>query len=244
MTAHTLAITRSWHQRLSQVLQLRQVRGSKRTLYAILRRIMMLPVVCHCAKVYVGDLWHLDLSGNSCRQTTSTSRIPQSYQVRLADRNDLPELAAYYGNERTVRTRLDRGDRCFITLCQGNIGAAVWLVYGPEECREDWEELRLAFRFPAGYAWTYAGKGTRLGAWGTLMRQLPSLLTDLGIQKLVTIIDCDNWQSHDAHRSLGYQKVGLISSARLFGLHGAACRHANRHWQLLPASIGAVECSH
>jgi hypothetical protein len=243
MTAHTLAITRTWHHRLSQVSQLRRVRGSKRTLYALIRRILMLPILNRCVNVYAGDLWQIDLSGRSCRQTTLATRIPKSYQVRLANQSDLPKLADYYGDEQTVEDRLVHGDLCFMTLCQGDIGAAVWLVYGPGECHEDWDELRLSFQFPTGFAWTYAGKGTRMGAWGTLMKQLPVLLTELEINSLVTVIDCDNWQSHDAHQSLGYQKTGLIGSVRLFGFHWAACRPANHHWQLLPTCIGSVECS-
>lgn len=243
MTPLTLATTGSWHHRLTQVIQLRQIRGNKRTLYALLRRILLLPVAGRVAKVYAGDLWELDLAGETTGQSTSPIRLPQSYQVRLADNRDLLELAAYYGREQIIRDRLNRGDLCFMTLCQGCIGAAVWLVHGPGECREDWEELQLWFRFPAGVAWTYDGKGTRLGAWGTLMRQLPDLLRELGVQNIATFIDCDNWQSQDAHRSLGYHKTGLISSARLLGFHGAACRQANRRWQLLPACIGSVEIS-
>ena len=129
----------------------------------------------------------------------------------------------------------------FITLCQDRIGAAVWLVLGPGEFREDWTELHTFVRFPAGIAWSYDGKGTRWGAWGALMTQLPDMLRELGIRRIVTLIDCNNWQSHDSHRSLGYEKAGLISSAGLFGLWINVCRHANRRWQFLPAQIGAVE---
>ena len=241
MTSATPATTGPRFRRVAKVFDLQRARGSKRTFYALLRRVRFLPVVGRCARVYAGDLWQLDLERTAHAQSGPPTRIPQSFQVRKADENDLPALATFHGNEQTIWDRLGRGDLCFMTLCQDRIGAAVWLALGPGECREDWAELQMVQRFPAGIAWSYDGKGTRWGAWAALMRQLPELLRDLGTQKVVTLIDCDNWQSHDAHRSLGYEKTGLIGSVGLFGFQVSACRHANRHWQFLPARIGAIE---
>ncbi len=246
MTAVTSATTGPWHTRVSKMNQLRQARGCNRALYAILRRILRHPVARERAGIYAGDLWQLDLENAALAQAGPPTRIPRSYQVRKADENDYSALATYYGNEQTVRERLERGDLCFLTLCQDRIGAAVWMVLGPGEFREDWIEMRSFVRFSAGTAWSYDGKGTRWGAWGVLMKQLPDLLRALGTERIATLIDCNNWQSHDAHRSLGYEKTGLICSADLFGLRLNACRQRTcrqrtGRWKFLPTQIGAVE---
>ena len=217
-----------------------------RTLYAVFRRVLSLPVASRCMSVHADDLWQLDLKRKALAQSGPSQagpapRIPQSFQIRMADESDHSALADYYGSEQTIRGRLERGDLCFMTLCQNRIGAAVWMALGPGEYRDDWDELQTLFQFPANVAWSYDGKGTRWGAWGALMMRLPNMLEERGIHKVATLIDCNNWQSHDAHRSLGYQQVGLLGSLDLCGLRVGACRHANRRWQFLPARIGAVE---
>jgi hypothetical protein len=241
MTSVTSATIGPWHSRVSKINQLQQSRGYKRTLYAILRRILRHPATHGRVGFYAGDFWQLDLESMTLAQTGPATRVPRSYQVRMADENDLPALAAYYGNEQTVRERRKRGDLCFLTLCQDHIGAAVWLVLGPGEFREDWVEMHSFVRFPAGTAWSYDGKGTKGGAGGVLMKQLPELVRALGTRRIATLIDSNNWQSHDAHRSLGYEKTGLICSADLLGLRMNACRQRTGDWKLLPTHVGTVE---
>jgi len=228
---------------MAKLNQLRRTRGSMRALYALARRILrLLPISGRWASIYAGDLWQLDLEKATRAQADRLARIPKSFQIRMAAQEDLAALAAYYGNEQTIRKRLERGDWCFMTVCQDRIGAAAWVVPGPGECREDWAELHTMQRFPAGIAWSYDGKGTRWGAWGALMIQLPDLLKERGIRTVVTLIDCDNWKSYDAHRSLGYEITGLIGSAGLLGVLVGVCRqHANRRWQFLPARVKEVE---
>ncbi len=74
-----------------------------------------------------------------------------------------------------------------------------------------------------------------------MMKQLPSLLRKYDIDEIATIVDCDNWQSYDAHKSLGYERIGIIFCVRIFGWHLHAYRPANRFWQPLPPAIGSVE---
>ena len=137
--------------------------------------------------------------------------------------------------------RLERGDLCVLTVSQQKIGAALWLAIGPGVFREDWDDMRYTCQFPAGVGWTYDGKGTRWGAWGTLMARLPDLLDPFSVHELVTLIDCNNWQSLDAHRSLGYENIGAVGSIGALGLVCSVCRSRDRRWHRLPARIGSVE---
>ena len=117
----------------------------------------------------------------------------------------------------------------------------MWLAIGPSDFAEDWDDLRCAFRFPSGIAWSYDGKGTKLGAWGTMMKQLPGLLRDANVQEMMTVIDCNNWQSMDAHRSLGYESVGVLLHARVLGFATRLWKPPGRRWRRVPPIVNRVE---
>ena len=160
--------------------------------------------------------------------------------VRFAQPGDVPELIEYFGNRRRVEARLARGDRCVIAASKESIGAAVWLALGPNRFLDDWNELRCAFRFPERIAWSYDGRGTKLGAWGTMMKQLPEILRGAKIREIGTAIDCDNWQSIDAHRSLGYISGGVLLHARFLGLSIQFFKPHRRLPRRIPTVVGRV----
>ena len=236
MTTVTRVNTRPLAQQLRRALQLRRTRGFSRVLYASLRRACGLPLVRRCLGICATDAWRLPLHppGPAPRPTSL-------FTIRLATPGDLPALVEYFGDAQRIDTRLARRDECVIAISQQKIGAAVWVSTGPNETAEDWEDMRCTFRYPMGVAWAYDGKGTKIGAWGSMMKQLPSLLRKWNIEEIATIIDCDNWQSFDAHKSLGYQVVGILLCLSIFNWSLHAYKPTNQGWRRLPPTIGQVE---
>jgi hypothetical protein len=225
---------------LRRAAQLRRARGTARTVYAVINRIVQGPVLGKCLHICAVDYWRLPLDEND-----APARKSALFDVRFAHQQDTDLLAEYFGDRHRVLRRLARGDRCVVAISKGAIGAAVWLGIGPGEFVEDWLELRCAFQFPRGVAWSYDGKGTRLGAWGTMMKQLPFVLRAVNVREVATIIDCNNWQSTDGHRSLGYQSLGVLLHVRLLGLPSLHLfRPANGRWQRLPSHIDRVSVCH
>lgn len=220
---------------LRRLLMLRRTRGSARALYSLLRHLASRPLLRPWVKICAGDLWRRNLADPG-----KTVRAPASYVVRLAGPQDLPELAEYSDGEQQVRTRFERGDLCVVTKCSDRIGAALWLTPGPGEFSEDAADFGCSFRIPAGVAWTYDGRGTKFGAWGTLMARLPGILRERDIHEINTVIDCNNWKSIDAHRSLGYETFGVVARATLFGIGATLCRPAGQRWRRLPMDLGGL----
>ncbi|MFV2066357.1 MAG: hypothetical protein ACC645_05205 [Pirellulales bacterium] len=236
MRSVAAATTGSMRKRLARKFHLLRTRGAVRFGYTALRGIASLPLLRRSVRIYAGELLRLPLV-----DVSAVARTPRNFVVRLSDADDLPALVEYYGSEPLVRRRLDRGDLCVLTLCQDRIGAAVWLAVGPGDFREDWGEARYVCRFPTEVSWTYDGRGSKWGAWGTLMARLPDLMRQRGVHELVTLIDCNNWQSLDAHRSLGYETVGLIGCVGALGLIRSACKPLRRRWTFPPATIAGLE---
>ena len=236
MTTVTRPTTGLIPQSLARMLLLRRSRGTARTVYSIVRKVTTLPIVRRCTYFCASDLYRLQLS-----KATSPTRTPKSFVVRQATGDDLPALADYFGDRALVETRLERGDVCVITLCQDKVGAAVWLTVGPGEYHDDWDDLRCVCRLPAHVAWTYDGRGTKLGAWGTLMAKLPDLLQEHGVTELDTLIDCNGWKSLDSHKSLSYENIGTIARFGAFGLMQSVCKPRRGKWRFLPTRLGEIE---
>ena len=216
---------------LRRAQKLRRQRGTARMFFSIIQKVLSLPLLNRCVNLAAGDVWWVSLS-----QERPSRRVLQSVVVRKAQPADLPALVEYFGG-RWVEDRFRRGNHCWIALCQDKIGAAVWLVAGPGSFDEDFEEFRNVFQVPPGVGWTFDGKGTRLGAWGTLMAQWAPQLQEIGINELFTLIDCNNWQSADGHLSLGYRQEGILASLRVFGFRFTAFRRGGR-WGRVPTNIG------
>ena len=230
MTTATRVNTGRLVRQVKRAVQLRRTRGNARVLYAIMRRVFSLPILRRCVRICATDLWRLRLS-----EARPPRRIPANFTVRRAEASDLQALIEYYGDAQRVTNRIERGGLCILARCGDQIGAAVWTYLGPNEFDEDWAELRTTFQFPAAVAWAYDGKGTKLGAWGTLMARLPELLATCGVEELATVIDCDNWQSIDAHRSLGFESVGIVGCLSILGLPLRVHKPPIGRWKRVPA---------
>ena len=63
------------------------------------------------------------------------------------------------------------------------------------------------------------------------------LLPPRGIEQLATAIDCNNWQSIDAHRSLGFQTDGILCCLRVFGLTIRAYKPSPGRWRPVRARL-------
>ncbi len=236
MTTVTRGRTGQFLERVRRALKLRRTRGLGRVGYAFLRHVGRQPVIRSLIGICAIDMWRLPL--NTPRPAPRTSSL---FTVRFATPDDLPALEAYFGDPRRIDARLARRDLCVIALSEQQIGAAVWVSTGPNEIAEDWDELRCRFRYPSGVAWAYDGKGTKIGAWGTMMKQLPALLRKWDIGEVATIIDCDNWQSFDAHKSLGYEAAGILLCVNLFGWAWHLYKPVQQGWQRVPACVSQVE---
>jgi len=167
--------------------------------------------------------------------------MPRAFTVRKAEEKDLPMLADYFGSETRVRDRFERGDVCVMTTIRDQVCAAVWFTAGPTDYHEDWDSMQYIFRITEGAGWSFDGKGTRLGAWGTLMGQLPAFHLEHGISDIYTAIEYDNQESISAHHSLGYHHVGNALSIRCFGLKLHLYRPKDGTWQTLPGKINGLQ---
>ncbi len=92
-----------------------------------------------------------------------------------------------------------------------------------------------------GTAWIYDGRGTKLGAWGSLMATLPAMLEKRKVDGLAALVECNNWQALDAHRSLRFESTALLASFSLFGWHRCYCKSRDAFWRTIPTTVSDVE---
>lgn len=214
-------------------------RGDRRLLaYRVVRRLMSACYWQDGSPLTFSGLYSADVS--QLRRTTGGR---PRYVVRTAEYSDLPNLSAYFGPERSVDARLSRGDVCVLAVRSGQIGAAVWLAIGPAEYREDIPDLGCSLSVPSHVAFSYDGKGTRLGAWGTLMMQLPGLLDDRRVGQVVTLVDVENTHSIRSHLSLGYRRIGYVGCVKFAGWVQTIYTVGGGTWRMLPGRIGSVAIS-
>jgi hypothetical protein len=223
---------------LTQLAGLARARGLRRAAYAVLRKLLAAPWWRRRVRLSIVEVFNV-LAGD----LNSPQRIPRVFQVRRAEPDDSPALQDYFRDPPRVRGRLLRGDVCVMTVAKEEICAAVWLAPGPNSVREDWDDLQCAFSFPAGVAWSYDGRGAKLGAWGSLMARLPHILHELRVNEIFALVDYRNFRSLDSLKSLGYRSLGLISCLQLFGATLRAYKPHGGTWRRLPRSIGKLNLS-
>ena len=73
------------------------------------------------------------------------------------------------------------------------------------------------------------------------MARLPHLLAERGLRTVFTLIEWNNWKSLDAHKSLGYESVGLVCCIQACGVARPAYRTSETRWQSPPGRIENVE---
>jgi len=172
-------------------------------------------------------------------------RLPRTYEVWLAEQDDLDMLLSLFGSREQIVARLERGDRCLIATADGEACAGVWLAVGPTTYAEDADETGCAFRVPGGTVWSFDGRGVRMGAWGCLMAHLPLTLAMLGADEVYTAIDLGNHLSRDSHLSLGYRPIGRAACIRLGRCSWRRCswrrcRSADGPWQRVPGQLAGL----
>jgi hypothetical protein len=215
---------------------LKRSRGSLRASYSVLCKGMQLPLLRRCADLCVSEIYHLSLAGGKKDLPALRSLV-----VRAAGAGDLDALVQFYGDRPLLESRFDRGDLCILALCKEQVVAAAWFAVGPSEFHEDQETMHYYSKIPSGAAWIYDGRGTKLGAWGTLMAKLPQTLASRNIDNLVALVNFNNWRAIDAHRSLGFKSTATIGYVGAFGLHRCFFRTKESRWRPLPATVSGVE---
>ncbi len=91
-------------------------------------------------------------------------------------------------------------------------------------------------------AWSYDGRGPKLGAWGSLMATFPAMLEKRKIHGLTALVECNNWQAFDAHRSLRFEATALRASLSLFGWHRCYYyKSKGAFWCTIPTTVSGVE---
>jgi len=210
--------------------------GAARGAYSVARKFARLPGLGSLARVCAADLWQLDL-----QHCAAKGHVVRGMRVEQAGIDDVEELARFFGCLPRVQARLEQGRLCYVARSQAGIGAGVWIAPGPGEYAEDVQDLSCVCRFPAKVGWSFDGKGTRLGAWGSLMARLPELLGEQEIQELFALIEWNNWRSLDSHRSLGYQKAGAVACLSLWPFVWPRFAEQGQAWQPVPGRLGKLE---
>ena len=222
----------SWFVRL---IRFARSHGVRRALSRVARRLSESRWCRRWLQFVLAEVYHAPVS-----QLKRSRRVPGVFTVRPIEADDLPVVEAYFDNSR-VHERFRRGDVCFVTFVKNEIGGGVWFSTGPNVYPDDWPTLRCAVSIPAGVAWTFDGKGTRMGAWGAMMMRLPEYLEGVGAEDVYTLIDYDNQKSINGHLSLGYRRGGMVVNLRVLGLGLTAYKADGHRWRLLPGRIGRLE---
>lgn len=183
----------------------------------------------------LAEVYHAPVS-----QLKRSRRVPGIFNVRPVEADELRVAEAYFATP-LVNERFRRGDVCLATFLKDKIGGGVWFFTGPNVYSDDWPTHRCTVCVPAGVAWTFHGKGTRMGAWGATMMRLPEYLEEVGAEDVYTLIDYDNQGSIDGHLSLGYRRVGMVVNLRVLGLGLTVYKADGRRWRRLPGRIGRLK---
>jgi len=223
---------------LVKAVRFARSQGIRLTLYRVVRRLIG---ICRLHKML--RLCCVDVFAASVSELKCHGRIPRAFQVRPAREEELPQLGPYFENPERVRDRVQRGAVCTITVAGEEICAGLWLSFGPNQHAEDRADVGCVFRFPEGVAWSFDGKGTRWGAWGALMARLPEYLKKQGIREVFLMIECDNRESLDGHRSSGYRRVGRVFSLRILWPWLCLWKPEGGSWRRLPGQIGNLRLS-
>lgn len=168
-------------------------------------------------------------------------RIPKAFHLTLATENDVPALESFGRKPEHVRARLREGHLCLLLWLGSELKAVEWIAMGLSEFWEDWNELRVIVRIPAGCCWAYDGRGQTPGAWGLLMRLLPKELERNGLHAIYLRVNYANPISWRSHRSAGYSPVARIFHLGVGSLGLTLYRDDQGIWHSLPARVRALE---
>jgi hypothetical protein len=169
-------------------------------------------------------------------------RIPKAFHMALATEKDVPAIEAAFGRKQEhVRARLRESDLCLLLWLGSELKACEWIALGPREYWEDWKEVRMIVRVPAGRCWAYDGRGLTPGAWGLIMKAVPKELERNGSDAIYLRVDYANPISWNSHRSAGYSVVARVFHFGVGGLGFTLCRDDQGKWHSLPAKVYDLE---
>jgi CelD/BcsL family acetyltransferase involved in cellulose biosynthesis len=221
---------------LVRLIRFAQSYGTMRALYwATSSAIQSLPLK-NWIRLQVSEVFVGLASDLKCRE-----RLPKSFTVRLAEKQDLRALESFSSMPERVSGRWCRGDVCILCLVDGKIGAAQWLALGPKEFDDDRNALRCTWRVSHGMSFNYGAEGKMLGAYGALCLRMAGFMKELGISTCFSHIDYANWESLKAANSLGCVSLGLVVHMAVAGFGFSLYRPWGGKWRSLPGRLGELE---
>jgi hypothetical protein len=168
-------------------------------------------------------------------------RIPRAFEIRFATQKDLPAIEALDRKREHAGARLREGDLCLLLWLGSELKAMEWVAIGSRDFWEDWTELHMIIRIPAGSCLAFDGRGRAPGAWGMVMRVLPKELDRIGIHTIYMRIDYANAVSLNSHRSAGYTPIARVFHCGVGGLDFSLCTDEQGRWHFLPAKLRDLE---
>lgn len=141
------------------------------------------------------------------------------FRYGFLDREQLLTFAAdprYDLSADFVREAAKKGDECYAVLDGDKLATYGWYSHEPTNIEDD-----LQFRFDRGYVYMYKGytppeyRGRRLHAVG--MTQALQAYRSRGYKGLISYVESSNFASLKSCYRMGYQDVGTVVVARLFG---------------------------
>jgi hypothetical protein len=139
-------------------------------------------------------------------------RLPRTFIVRPALRDDEPALSVFLGNSGKVARLMSSGDLGLLALSEGQIYAMEWARFGPAEYEWDARQLGAVFQLPPKYCWLHNGSGDTFGPWAMVLGRLPALLEERGVEVVCLQVSCDNAYSIQCHESLGFRRMGRVAA--------------------------------
>jgi hypothetical protein len=168
-------------------------------------------------------------------------RIPRAFEIRFATQKDLPAIETLGRKREHSDARLREGNLCLLLWLGSELKAMEWVAIGSRDYWEDWTELRMILRIPAGAGFAFDGRGRAPGAWGMVMRVLPQELDRIDIHTIYMRIDYANAVSLNSHRSAGYSPIGRVFHCGVGGLGFSLWRDEQGTWHSLPAKLHNLE---
>lgn len=187
-------------------------------------------------RLSISDIFSANIS-----DLRSAGRVPSAFNISFAEEKDLLDIESFGRDREHCRARLKEGDVCLLLRLGSELKAMEWLAIGPREYWEDWAEMRTVFSIPQGSCFGYDGRGKAPGAWGLIMRTLPSRLEKIGVRTAYFRIDYANTLAEHSHRSAGYSPIGRVFHCGIAGIGFTLCRNGDGKWHRLPTKVRNLE---
>jgi RimJ/RimL family protein N-acetyltransferase len=198
----------------------------------VLRRIG----ITRWIRLEIAEIYHAEVSS-----LKTSERLPALYTVRLAGNDDVAALGEYFEKPEIICKRWQRGDSCLMAIADGDIAAALWWMRGPNCFPDDQQTLGSSFRIEEGNFWAYDAKGTRLGAFGSLLMCQRQFLDELGAKQVWGQVDYANKAALKANEAVGFKTAGRILRVSVFGWGVSRQRTTGDRWRSMPARLDGLQ---